>query len=54
MKKTMEVLVDNKWTELAKGKELFALASEMDYPIRVVHPNGSTKVIRNEDKIEEK
>jgi hypothetical protein len=50
---TMETFVADKWLELAKGKELFSKADKAGVPIRVVHPNGNFKVIRNADKLPE-
>ena len=49
----METFVADKWVELAKGKELFSKADKAGVPIRVVHPNGNFKVIRNADKLPE-
>ena len=49
----METFVSGKWVELAKGRELFAKAANSGVPIRVVHPNGNFKVIRNADKLPE-
>ena len=50
---TMETFVADKWVELAKGRELFSKADKAGVPIRVVHPNGNFKVIRNADKLPE-
>ena len=50
---TMETFVAGKWVELAKGKDLFSKAANAGVPIRVVHPNGNFKVIRNGDKLPE-
>ena len=50
---TMETFVADKWVELAKGKDLFSKADKAGVPIRVVHPNGNFKVIRNADKLPE-
>lgn len=50
---TMETFVADKWVELPKGRELFAKAADSGVPIRVVHPNGNFKVIRNADKLPE-
>ena len=49
----METFVADKWVELAKGRELFSKADKAGVPIRVVHPNGNFKVIRNADKLPE-
>ena len=49
----METFVADKWVELAKGKDLFSKADKAGVPIRVVHPNGNFKVIRNADKLPE-
>ena len=49
----METFVANKWVELPKGRELFAKAADSGIPVRVVHPNGNFKVIRNADKLPE-
>ena len=48
---TFETFVADKWVELPKGKELFDKASTSGVPIKVVHPNGNFKVIRNGDKL---
>lgn len=48
---TFEIFVADKWVELPKGKELFDKASTSGVPIKVVHPNGNFKVIRNGDKL---
>lgn len=50
---TMETFVADKWVELPKGRELFAKAAASGIPVRVVHPNGNFKVIRNADKLPE-
>ena len=50
---TFEIFVADKWVELPKGKELFDKASTSGVPIKVVHPNGNFKVIRNGDKLPE-
>ena len=50
---TMETFVADKWVELAKGKDLFSKADKAGVPIRVVHPNGNFKDIRNGDKLPE-
>tara|TARA_A100001391_G_C5063102_1_gene276536 strand:+ start:148 stop:390 length:243 start_codon:yes stop_codon:yes gene_type:complete len=50
---TMQTFVANEWVELAKGKELFSKVSDSGVPIRVLHPNGNFKVIRNADKLPE-
>lgn len=41
------------WVNLAKGKEIFSKADKAGKPIRVLHPSGSFKVIRNADKLPE-
>ena len=50
---TMQTFVANEWVELTKGKDLFSKAADSGVPIRVVHPNGNFKVIRNADKLPE-
>jgi len=50
---TMEAFVAGKWAAMKKGKDLFNKVAEVGYPIRVVHPNGNFKVIRNADKLPE-
>ena len=50
---TMETFVADKWVALDKGKDLFSKAADSGIPIRVVHPNGNFKVIRNDDKLPE-
>ena len=50
---TFETFVADNWVELPKGKELFDKASTSGVPIKVVHPNGNFKVIRNGDKLPE-
>ena len=50
---TMETFVADKWVALDKGKDLFSKAADSGIPIRVVHPNGNFKVIRNGDKLPE-
>ncbi len=50
---TMETFVADKWVALEKGKDLFSKAADSGIPIRVVHPNGNFKVIRNGDKLPE-
>ena len=50
---TMETFVADKWVALEKGKDLFTKAANSGIPIRVVHPNGNFKVIRNGDKLPE-
>ena len=49
----METFVADKWVALEKGKDLFSKAADSGIPIRVVHPNGNFKVIRNGDKLPE-
>lgn len=49
----METFVADKWVALDKGKDLFSKAADSGIPIRVVHPNGNFKVIRNGDKLPE-
>lgn len=49
----METFVSGKWAAIEKGKDLFNKVAEAGYPIRVVHPNGNFKVIRNADKLPE-
>ena len=48
---TFETFVADNWVELPKGKELFDKAASSGVPIKVVHPNGNFKVIRNGDKL---
>jgi hypothetical protein len=48
---TFETFVADNWVELPKGKELFDKAATSGVPIKVVHPNGNFKVIRNGDKL---
>ena len=48
---TMETFVAGKWVELPKGRELFAKAANAGVRIRVVHPNGKFKVIRNAERL---
>jgi hypothetical protein len=48
---TFETFVADNWVELPKGKELFGKAASSGVPIKVVHPNGNFKVIRNGDKL---
>ena len=48
---TMQTFVANEWVELTKGKDLFSKASDSGVPIRVLHPNGNFKIIRNADKL---
>ena len=50
---TMETFVADKWVALEKGRDLFSKAADSGIPIRVVHPNGNFKVIRNGDKLPE-
>tara|TARA_R110000824_G_scaffold61777_1_gene163955 strand:- start:231 stop:509 length:279 start_codon:yes stop_codon:yes gene_type:complete len=50
---TMETFVADKWVALDKGRDLFSKAANSGVPIRVVHPNGNFKVIRNGDKLPE-
>tara|TARA_A100000172_G_scaffold23518_2_gene13665 strand:- start:5777 stop:5974 length:198 start_codon:yes stop_codon:yes gene_type:complete len=52
---TFVKLDDNKtaWFPLAKGKDIFSKADEAGKPIRIVHPSGSFKVIRNADNLPE-
>ena len=50
---TMETFVADKWVALEKGRDLFSKAADSGVPIRVVHPNGNFKVIRNGDKLPE-
>ena len=45
--KTFEVWVDSNWVEMERGKEFFGDCEQAGLPIRIVHPSGSTKVIRN-------
>ena len=48
---TFETFVAGSWISLPKGKELFDKAASSGVPIKVVHPNGNFKVIRNGDKL---
>ena len=45
--KTFEVWDGSNWVKMEKGKEFFGACEQAGLPIRIVHPNGSTKVIRN-------
>ena len=45
--KTFEVYDGSKWVKMDKGKEFFGACEQAGLPIRIVHPNGSIKVIRN-------
>ena len=45
--KTFEVYDGSNWVEMEKGKEFFGACQQAGLPIRIVHPNGSIKVIRN-------
>ena len=45
--KTFEVWDGSNWVEMEKGKEFFGACEQAGLPIRIVHPNGSIKVIRN-------
>ena len=45
--KTFEVYDGSNWVEMDKGKEFFGACEQAGLPIRIVHPNGSIKVIRN-------
>lgn len=41
------------WIELDKGKDNFNKVVKVGRPIRVIHPSGSFKVIRNADNLPE-
>ena len=45
--KTFEVWDGSNWVKMDKGKEFFGACEQAGLPIRIVHPNGSIKVIRN-------
>ena len=51
--KTFEVYDGSNWVEMDKGKEFFGACEQAGLPIRIVHPNGSTKVIRNAENAPE-
>ena len=48
---TMQTFVSvgktKQWVEISKGRDVFAKADEKGLPIRVLHPNGNFKVIKN-------
>ena len=51
--KTFEVYDGSNWVEMEKGKEFFGACEQAGLPIRIVHPNGSIKVIRNAENAPE-
>ena len=51
--KTFEVYDGSNWVKMDKGKEFFGACEQAGLPIRIVHPNGSIKVIRNAENAPE-
>ena len=53
MAKSTELFFNDEWIKMAEGFESFKAAKSEGFPIRVVHPSGSFKVIHNADKLPE-
>ena len=53
MAKTTQLFFNDEWIELAEGYEAFKSAKAEGFPIRIVHPSGSYKVISNADSLPE-
>jgi hypothetical protein len=53
MAKTTQLFFDNQWLPVAEGYEAFKSAKAEGFPIRVLHPSGSFKVIHNSEALPE-
>ena len=53
MAKTTQLFFDNQWLLVAEGYEAFKSAKAEGFPIRVLHPSGSFKVIANVNQLTE-
>ena len=51
MAKTAQLFFDNKWLPISEGYEAFQTAKSEGFPIRILHDNGSYKVIANAAKL---
>jgi|TARA_A100001518_G_C1157890_1_gene13858 hypothetical protein len=54
VQRQVQAWIGKKWEALDKGKELFNKTVEAGVPVRVLHPNGNFKVIKNEGKLPKK
>ena len=54
VQRQIQAWIGKKWEALDKGKELFNKTVEAGIPVRVLHPNGNFKVIKNEAKLPKK
>lgn len=53
MAKSTQLFFNDEWINVAEGFEAFKSAKESGFPIRVLHPSGSFKVIHNVDQLPE-
>ena len=53
MAKQTQLFFDNQWFPIADGFESFKAAKDGGFPIRILHPSGSFKVIHNASALPE-
>tara|TARA_R110002167_G_scaffold150382_3_gene344093 strand:- start:229 stop:429 length:201 start_codon:yes stop_codon:yes gene_type:complete len=53
MAKSTELFFNDEWIKMAEGFEAFKTAKSEGFPIRIVHPSGSFKVIHNSEALPE-
>ena len=53
MAKQTQLFFDNQWLPIEDGFESFKAAKDEGFPIRILHPSGSFKVIHNASALPE-
>ena len=53
MAKSTQLFFNNEWINVSEGFEAFKAAKAEGFPIRVLHPSGSFKVIHNAEALPE-
>jgi len=51
MAKSTQLFFNDEWINVAEGFEAFKAAKAEGFPIRVLHPSGSFKVIHNAEAL---
>ena len=54
IERQLQAWVGKKWETLDKGRDLFKKTVDAGVPVRVLHPKGTFKVIKNADKLPKK
>ena len=53
MAKQTQLFVNDEWHPVLEGWEAFKAAKDSGFPIRILHPSGSFKVIHNASALPE-